>query len=52
MSHSYRSIGEIMWNKIKNHGDKIVHVSQSFIYIVNIECLKKKMNFRVKCLNK
>lgn len=41
MSYKYKSIGEIMWNKIKSHGDKIVHVSQSFIYVVNIECFRK-----------
>lgn len=23
-----KSIGEMMWNKIKSHGDKTVHVSQ------------------------
>lgn len=32
-TYNYKSIGEIMWDKIKSHGDKIVHVSQHLYMI-------------------
>lgn len=43
MSHSYRSIGEIMWNKIKNHGDKIVHLDACTEQVVTYAKLQDKV---------
>lgn len=34
-TYNYKSIGEIIWDKIKSHGDKIVHVSQ-YLHMISI----------------
>lgn len=32
---NYKSLGELIWTKIKSHGDKIAHVSQ-FLHVTSI----------------
>lgn len=46
---NYKGLGEMIWTKIKNHGDKIVHVSK-FLYQYQV-FLQKRTFSRIQYLN-